>query len=119
MQVCIAPFHFPAVSSRHEQAASGRHANARRSTILESAKVTHLADYLVGRLTSLEYAIRQSITVREDQEDAAAPEQLEEAASCGVHVERDMSKGDLLSAVQTLARATRVRQATAPGQSHD
>jgi len=79
---------------------------------LEPAKVTRLADYLVERLTDLEYEIRQSITVREDQEDAATPAQLEEAAHCGIHVERDMSKGDLLGAVQTLTRATRARQAS-------
>jgi len=76
---------------------------------MTTGKVTRLADYLTDRLTQLEYAIRVSITVREDQEDAATPEQLEEAAACNVHIEQDMSKGDLLSAVQTLKRAAQTR----------
>lgn len=56
-------------------------------------------------LQKLEYAIRQSMPVREDQEDPADPQHLAEAAACGVAVTPDLSKGDLLSLVQTRIRA--------------
>lgn len=58
-----------------------------------------------ARLQKLEYAIRQSMPVREDQEDPADPRHLEEAAACGVAVTPELSKGDLLSLVQTRMRA--------------
>ena len=57
------------------------------------------------RLKQLEYLIRQSMTVRDDQEYPAAPAHLSEATECGIAVAPEMSKGDLLSAVQTLIRA--------------
>lgn len=60
---------------------------------------------LPDRLQKLEYAIRQSMPVREDQEDPADPRHLEEAAACGVTVRPELSKGDLLSLVQTRMRA--------------
>lgn len=58
------------------------------------------------RLQSLEYAIRQSMPVREDQEDPADPQHLDEAAACGIAVTPALSKGDLLSLVQTHIRAS-------------
>lgn len=61
------------------------------------------------RLQKLEYAIRQSMPVREDQEDAADPQHLDEAIACGIAITPAMasmlSKGDLLSLVQTHIRA--------------
>lgn len=64
-------------------------------------------DNLIERLTILEYAIRQSMTVREDQDETADPQHRDEAERCGISVEAAVAKGDLLNAVQTLARATR------------
>lgn len=61
---------------------------------------------LAAQLQLLEYAIRRSITVREDQEDAAGIEHIEAARGLGVSVDAAASKGDLLAAVQTLLRAT-------------
>ena len=63
------------------------------------------APELKQRLRTLEYAIRQSMPVREDQEDAADPAHLLEAAACGIATPADLSKGDLLSLVQTRLRA--------------
>lgn len=60
---------------------------------------------LPASLQALEYAIRQSMPVREDQEDPADPLHLEEAAACGILVRPALSKGDLLSLVQTRMRA--------------
>lgn len=60
---------------------------------------------LPDRLQKLEYAIRQSMPVREDQEDPADPRHLAEATACGVTVRPELSKGDLLSLVQTRMRA--------------
>jgi len=60
----------------------------------------------IERLVTLEYAIRQSMTVREDQDEPAEPQHIEEAAQCGITVDDAMSKGDLLNAVQTLHRAS-------------
>jgi hypothetical protein len=57
------------------------------------------------RLQTLEYAIRQSMPVREDQEDPAAAQHLDEAAACGIVVPPELSKGELLSLVQTRLRA--------------
>lgn len=75
-----------------------------------NTKVTSLADYLIVRLKELEYAIRKTIAVREDQEEIAHPKHVEEAAHCGIHVEADMTKGELLNGVQTLLRANQARQ---------
>ncbi len=60
---------------------------------------------LIQRLKTLEYAIRQSIPVRDDQEEPADVEHLAEAAACGITVGEGLSKGDLLSLVQTRMRA--------------
>lgn len=60
------------------------------------------------RLKKLEYAIRTSIIVREDQEDDADSGHLEEAAQCGINVIATMTKGDLLNAVQTALRASAI-----------
>ena len=60
---------------------------------------------LAERLKNLEYAIRQSMPVREDQEDMADAQHLAEAAACGVAVTPGLSKGDLLSLVQTQLRS--------------
>lgn len=62
-------------------------------------------DNLIERLTILEYAIRQSMTVREDQDEPVNPEHAEEAQRYGILIEVDLTKGDLLNAVQTLVRA--------------
>jgi hypothetical protein len=60
----------------------------------------------VEALRKLEYAIRQSMPVREDQEDPADPQHLDEAAACGIAITSAFSKGDLLSLVQTHIRAS-------------
>lgn len=60
---------------------------------------------LIERLSKLEYAIRQSMTVREDQDEPAQPEHKDEAARAGITVDAAVTKGDLLNAVQTLVRA--------------
>ena len=72
---------------------------------LKNANESSHAD-LIARLTKLEYAIRQSMTVREDQDEPAYPEHKDEAERHGISVEADVTKGDLLNAVQTLVRAT-------------
>ncbi|MBF8178035.1 MAG: hypothetical protein K2Y13_15270 [Burkholderiaceae bacterium] len=61
---------------------------------------------LIERLGVLEYAIRQAMTVREDQDEPAEPQHLAEAAQFGIAVDDAMTKGDLLNAVQTLHRAS-------------
>lgn len=63
------------------------------------------APALVAQLQDLEYAIRRSIAVREDQEDAADCQHIEAACRLGIQAEADMSKGDVLAAVQTRLRA--------------
>ena len=60
---------------------------------------------LNSRLTKLEYAIRQSMTVREDQEEPADQGHIEEATACGIATPAGLSKADLLSLVQTRIRA--------------
>jgi hypothetical protein len=57
------------------------------------------------QLQKLEYAIRQSMPVRDDQEDPADPQHLADAMACGIAVTPDLSKGELLSLVQTHIRA--------------
>ena len=59
----------------------------------------------IEALRKLEYAIRQSMPVRDDQEDPAEPQHLDEAAACGIAITPILSKGDLLSLVQTRIRA--------------
>ncbi len=61
---------------------------------------------LIERLGILEYAIRQSMTVREDQDEPAESQHLAEAAQYGIAIDDAMTKGDLLNAVQTLHRAS-------------
>lgn len=61
---------------------------------------------LIEQLTTLEYAVRQSMTVREDQDEPANPEHKDEAERYGISVNSEVTKGDLLNAVQTLVRAT-------------
>lgn len=56
-------------------------------------------------LSKLEYAIRQSMTVREDQDEPANPEHKDEAKQYGIPVDSGVTKGDLLNAVQTLVRS--------------
>lgn len=51
------------------------------------------------------------MTVREDQDEPAYPEHKDEAERHGISVEDEMTKGDLLNAVQTLVRATRKNEA--------
>jgi hypothetical protein len=63
------------------------------------------AQQTAQRLKTLEYAVRSSIYVREEQEDDAEPDHLKEAAQCGIEVNARMTKGDLLNAVQTILRA--------------
>lgn len=64
---------------------------------------------LIETLTRLEYAIRQSITVREDQEDNADPHHVEEAKKYHINTTDDMTKGDLLNAVQTHLRTLQAK----------
>ncbi len=66
---------------------------------------------LIEQLQLLEYAIRRSITVREDQDEPAELQHKEDVKRYGVDVEDDITKGDLLNAVQTLVRANQ-RKAT-------
>lgn len=56
-------------------------------------------------LTQLEYAIRRSITVREDQDEPAEATQLEAAAVLGIATTPELSKGELLALVQTRIRS--------------
>lgn len=67
---------------------------------------------LIERLTLLEYAIRQSMTVREDQDEPAHPEHKDEAERYGISVEDTITKGDLLNAVQTLVRVMQKKLVT-------
>jgi len=63
----------------------------------------HIA--LIDSLTTLEYEIRRSITLREDLEDDAEQPHRESAARCGIAIDQLHAKGDLLGAVQTALRA--------------
>jgi hypothetical protein len=60
---------------------------------------------LIERLQTLEYDIRQSITVRENQEEDLETRHAQEARSCGIRVGGLLTKGDLLNAVQTALRS--------------
>jgi hypothetical protein len=64
---------------------------------------------LIERLKTLEYEIRKSITVREDQEELVDPQHEEEAKRCGIPVEEFSTKGDLLNAVQTAVRSAQTQ----------
>jgi hypothetical protein len=75
---------------------------------MENMPVTELA-LLIERLKILEYEIRKSITVREDQEELAIPQHEEEAERCGIPVEEFSTKGDLLNVVQTAVRAAQTQ----------
>ena len=72
---------------------------------MKSTDETNYAD-LIEHLTNLEYSIRQSMTVREDQDEPANPPHKAEAERCGITIDAAVTKGDLLNAVQTLVRAT-------------
>jgi hypothetical protein len=72
---------------------------------------TGAAAGLIAQLKNLEYEIRRSITVREDQEDAAEPQHIDVACSLDIQAEAGASKGDLLSAVQTRLRAAQASDA--------
>lgn len=63
----------------------------------------------IEQLHGLEYAIRKSITVREDQEEDAEPLHLGEAARYGIRGDALTTKGDLLNAVQTALRSAQAR----------
>lgn len=71
---------------------------------------------LIERLTFLEYEIRRSITVREDQEEDAQPWHCEEAQRCGIAVAGVITKGDLLNAVQTAVRSAQSRAGKVAGR---
>lgn len=66
---------------------------------------------LIERLKILEYAIRKSMAVREDQEEAAELQHMDEAERCGISMADVATKGELLGAVQTLTRATQAKAA--------
>lgn len=59
----------------------------------------------IQRLQNLEYEIRKSITVREDQEEDADSRHVDEVSRCGITVPEASTKGDLLNVVQTALRA--------------
>jgi hypothetical protein len=64
---------------------------------------------LIAQLQNLEYEIRRSIPVREDQEDAAEPQHIDAARALDIPLQGDITKGDLLGAVQTQLRAARAK----------
>lgn len=65
---------------------------------------SHTHESQIERLRNLEYSIRQSITVREDQEEDAEPAHCSEAERCGIASAGLLTKADLLNAVQTALR---------------
>ncbi|MNR82233.1 hypothetical protein D3C72_129880 [compost metagenome] len=67
---------------------------------------------LIENLSKLEYAIRQSMTVREDQDEPTDAQHRQEALRYGIVVDEAMTKGDLLNAVQTLHRASQKQAAS-------
>ena len=66
---------------------------------------------LIDQLSFLEYEIRRSITVREDQEEDALDSHLKLADQYGISLQGVFTKGDLLGAVQTAVRVARSRAA--------
>lgn len=83
---------------------------------LNKPDATHHAD-LIERLIRLEYAIRQSMTVREDQDEPANPEHREEAARYGIAVQDAATKEELLNAVQTMLRARQKKSLSKSGNA--
>jgi hypothetical protein len=75
---------------------------------LENINETTIAR-LIERLKILEYAIRKSLTVREEQEDDADPQHRAEAERCGIPAEDLTTKGELLNAVQTAVRSIQAK----------
>jgi len=67
---------------------------------------------LIDRLKILEYEIRKSITVPEEQEENADLQHSDEAERCGIPVEDLNTKGELLNAVQTTVRSTQAKAAS-------
>ena len=59
----------------------------------------------IAEATVIKLLVKPGDAVREDQEDPADPQHLAEAAACGIAVTPHLSKGDLLSLVQTRIRA--------------
>jgi hypothetical protein len=92
--------HYSAVCSHSFFPAMGTSENTRDATPQRIEQLKHL-----------EYEIRRSITVREDQEDTADPQQIDAAHQLGIAADTQSSKGDLLSLVQTHLRAA---QAASP-----
>ena len=84
---------------------------------MSNATVTNLASYRIEHLQTLEYAIRSTMTVREDQDEPALPQHTEEAAHYGIPTEQGMTKGELLNGVQTLLRATQTKNNASQAQS--
>jgi hypothetical protein len=70
----------------------------------------------IESLKVLEYSIRNSITVREDQEENAEPQHKAEAERYGIRSDALTTKGDLLNTVQTALRSA---QAVAGKNNHD
>lgn len=81
------------------------------------------ANASIEQLIALEYAIRQSTAVREDQEDDADAGHLEAAKNYGINVTDEMtggiSKGDLLNAVQTQLRKLQTQTRDAANHASD
>ena len=75
---------------------------------MENINETTIA-LLIERLKILEYEIRRSLTVREDQEDNVDPQHRDEAERCGIPVEDLHTKGELLNAVQTTVRSMQAK----------
>jgi hypothetical protein len=67
------------------------------------------AALLIERLKVLEYDIRKSMTVREDQDEDADPQHRDGAECCGISVEGLHTKGELLNAVQTAVRSMQAK----------
>ena len=64
----------------------------------------------VEQLQSLEYAIRRSMIVREDMDEAAEQCHVDEAEGVGIAVPDMPTKGELLSVVQTALRVAQTAQ---------
>jgi hypothetical protein len=87
-----------------------------RNKILEHSDEKNRAE-LIDRLTQLEYAIRQSMIVREDQDEPADPQHISEAARYGIAVANTATKEELLNAVQTLCRAMQKKRPSGSGDA--
>lgn len=73
--------------------------------ILKRVGIMASMSEIIERLTALEYAIRQSMAVREDQDEPAELQHAGEARRHGILIEDGITKGELLNAVQTSVRA--------------